>query len=106
MAVGDKCMAGGVKCMVTSHARPISGRNPFEGYTPLVPHGERLDFASEEFMALEDAGLKEAGRSAFVLVAGGLGERLGYSGAWYVFSTESSLCVCGCVFVVPVKVLD
>lgn len=33
-----------------------------------------------EYLALEDSGIIEAGRSAFVLVAGGLGERLGYSG--------------------------
>ncbi len=57
-----------------------TGRNPFEGYTPKVPHGERLDFASDEYLALEEAGAKEAGRAAFLLVAGGLGERLGYSG--------------------------
>ena len=33
-----------------------------------------------EHLALEETGIIEAGRSAFVLVAGGLGERLGYSG--------------------------
>ena len=59
-------------------ARP--GRNPFDGYTPKVPHGKSLDFASPEFLTLESSGLVEAGRAAFVLVAGGLGERLGYSG--------------------------
>jgi UDP-sugar pyrophosphorylase len=57
-----------------------AGRNPFAGYTPKVPFGERLDFGSEEHMELEAEGLKEAGHAAFVLVAGGLGERLGYSG--------------------------
>lgn len=57
------------------------GRNPFDGYTPSVPHGARLDFASDPFLKYEEAGVLEAGRSAYVLVAGGLGERLGYSGA-------------------------
>jgi UDP-N-acetylglucosamine pyrophosphorylase len=33
-----------------------------------------------EYLQLEEAGVKEAGKAAFVLVAGGLGERLGYSG--------------------------
>lgn len=55
--------------------------NPFEGYVPSVPSGATLDYASPEFLELEVEGLREAGRAAFVLVAGGLGERLGYSGA-------------------------
>lgn len=57
------------------------GRNPFDGYTPKVPHGEKLDFGSDEFLGLEEQGLREVAGAAFVLVAGGLGERLGYSGA-------------------------
>ncbi len=59
------------------------GRNPFDGYTPSVPEGERLDFASDRFMELEAKGLGAVARAAFVLVAGGLGERLGYSGEWW-----------------------
>mmetsp|Transcript_13425 Transcript_13425/g.32803 ORF Transcript_13425/g.32803 Transcript_13425/m.32803 type:complete len:805 (-) Transcript_13425:652-3066(-) len=66
------------------------GRNPFDGYTPSVPHGERLDFASPGFLELEQAGLAEAGSSAFVLVAGGLGERLGYSGIKVALPCESA----------------
>lgn len=31
-------------------------------------------------MSFEDAGVKEVRKAAFVLVAGGLGERLGYNG--------------------------
>lgn len=133
-----------------------AGKNAFEGYTPSVPHGERLDFGSKEYLELEQVsatlqhgqppasrehasrcaacrpvkapplhcrcalsprrrspgaacvpppkcaaaaavaqagvqptlthtlrlqgGLHEVGHAAFVLVAGGLGERLGYSG--------------------------
>lgn len=57
-----------------------AGVNPFAGYTPSVPAGERLDFASERFLDLEQQGITEAGHTAFVLVAGGLGERLGYAG--------------------------
>ena len=45
-----------------------------------IPSGERLKFGDESFSTFEDQGLKEARNSAFVLVAGGLGERLGYSG--------------------------
>lgn len=54
--------------------------NPFEGCTPSVPEGEKLDFGSQRFRELERAGVAAAGGCAFVLVAGGLGERLGYSG--------------------------
>lgn len=44
------------------------------------PEGEWLKYGSEHFVKSEEAGVKEARRAAFVLVAGGLGERLGYSG--------------------------
>lgn len=57
-----------------------AGRNAFDGYTPSVPEGERLDFGSDRFMTLEGRGLAAAADTAFVLVAGGLGERLGYQG--------------------------
>ncbi len=45
-----------------------------------MPDGEKFDFGSTSFMSAERRGLQEAGAAAFVLVAGGLGERLGYSG--------------------------
>jgi UDP-sugar pyrophosphorylase len=45
-----------------------------------VPEGEALDFGSDRFVELERGGVAAAGGCAFVLVAGGLGERLGYSG--------------------------
>lgn len=45
-----------------------------------MPEGERLDFGAERFLELEEKGLAEAADTAFVLVAGGLGERLGYQG--------------------------
>lgn len=45
-----------------------------------VPTGEQLNYGDEEFMKFEEAGVKEAKHAVFVLVAGGLGERLGYSG--------------------------
>lgn len=45
-----------------------------------VPTGETLAFGDENFIQFEETGVREAQRAAFVLVAGGLGERLGYSG--------------------------
>ncbi|KAL0360291.1 UNVERIFIED_CONTAM: UDP-sugar pyrophosphorylase [Sesamum radiatum] len=57
-----------------------AGKNPYEGFTPSVPSGETLTFADDNFIRYEEAGVREARKAAFVLVAGGLGERLGYNG--------------------------
>jgi UDP-sugar pyrophosphorylase len=45
-----------------------------------VPTGEKLKVDSPEFDEMEKLGLQEIAFSGFVLVAGGLGERLGYNG--------------------------
>eukprot|EP01055_Gregarina_sp_Pseudo9_P004650 Gregarina_sp_Pseudo_9__4649@NODE_483_length_2733_cov_157_210468_g455_i0_p1_GENE_NODE_483_length_2733_cov_157_210468_g455_i0NODE_483_length_2733_cov_157_210468_g455_i0_p1_ORF_typecomplete_len598_score67_73UDPGP/PF01704_18/8_1e69_NODE_483_length_2733_cov_157_210468_g455_i0541796 len=55
-----------------------AGANPFEGYTPETPSVLQPIIGSEEFYELEKTGLEEVQKCAFVLVAGGLGERLGY----------------------------
>ena len=47
---------------------------------PQVPSGEVLTFGDDNFVQYEEAGVREARKAAFVLVAGGLGERLGYNG--------------------------
>lgn len=57
---------------------------------PSVPEGEKLDFGSEHFRELERAGVAAAAGCAFVLVAGGLGERLGYSGIKVALPVESA----------------
>ena len=54
------------------------GENPLEGWTPSVPQGEAFTVGSESFLSTEKLGLDEVGKCGFVLVAGGLGERLGY----------------------------
>ena len=56
------------------------GDNPLEGWVPSVPQGELFDMGSKDFWDCESIGLKEIGKCGFALVAGGLGERLGYSG--------------------------
>eukprot|EP01068_Selenidium_serpulae_P002980 Selendium_serpulae@DN2804_c0_g1_i1.p1 len=62
-------------------ASSLANKNPFEGYVPQVPEGIKLKVGSEEFMKIEESGLEELyGYTGFVLVAGGLGERLGYPG--------------------------
>uniref|UniRef100_A0A7S2Y4M2 UTP-monosaccharide-1-phosphate uridylyltransferase n=1 Tax=Fibrocapsa japonica TaxID=94617 RepID=A0A7S2Y4M2_9STRA len=61
-------------------ANSALGVNPFEGYTPSVPEGQTLKYGTEQFLRAEQSGLRAACHTGFVLVAGGLGERLGYDG--------------------------
>lgn len=72
------------------NVQPPPGRNPFDGNTPSVPDGEALDFGSQRFLELEGRGLGAVSKAAFVLVAGGLGERLGYSG-WCIWGSRRLL---------------
>ncbi|GAB4817370.1 hypothetical protein N2152v2_004416 [Parachlorella kessleri] len=72
----------------------VLGVNPFEGCEPSVPEGEKLDFGSEDFRQYERLGAEAAAESAFVLVAGGLGERLGYSGIKVALPIESASGAC------------
>jgi UDP-sugar pyrophosphorylase len=57
-----------------------AGDNPFEGYTPSVPSGVNLEPLTPEYSHYEQKGMDDIGKCGFVLVAGGLGERLGYNG--------------------------
>ncbi|CAN0024498.1 unnamed protein product [Pylaiella littoralis] len=54
------------------------GSNPLSGWKPSVPEGQRLELGTEQYDALEKQGLDQVKYCGFVLVAGGLGERLGY----------------------------
>jgi hypothetical protein len=57
------------------------GANPLEGWVPSVPlAGQTLELGTPAYRAAEDAGRPLLGSVGFVLVAGGLGERLGYPG--------------------------
>ncbi|XP_052190773.1 UDP-sugar pyrophosphorylase [Diospyros lotus] len=71
-----------------------SGKNPFDGFTPSVPSGESLTFGDDNFIHFEEIGVKEMQNAAFVLVAGGLGERLGYNGIKVALPRESSTGTC------------
>ena len=55
-----------------------NGVNPLDGWSPHVPQGETFELGTSEFDQVEKLGLNEIGKCGFVLVAGGLGERLGY----------------------------
>ncbi|KAH8092326.1 hypothetical protein JL720_5295 [Aureococcus anophagefferens] len=68
--------------------------NPLEGFRPSVPLGETLVAHGDAYRAAERAGIEAAQRCAFVLVAGGLGERLGYGGIKVGLRTESTTGCC------------
>ena len=83
-AVCDAGYPGGIAQYVANAKKLLQeskdGVNPFEGWTPAVPDGIVVEYASKEHVELEAEGMREVGSACFVLVAGGLGERLGYSG--------------------------
>jgi len=53
--------------------------NPFDEYKPEVPTGVFLKPGQTEFDEMEELGMNELCRVGIVLIAGGLGERLGFS---------------------------
>ena len=61
-------------------AEAAAGANPFDGCTPAQPDLVDLSSFGSDYDAAEAVGLKCFAESAVVLVAGGLGERLGYHG--------------------------
>lgn len=63
--------------LLASSAR---GDNPLAGYKPKVPEGVHMFRSNPKYDEYTDYGLQEIAQSAFVLVAGGLGERLGFPG--------------------------
>ncbi|KAB2071626.1 hypothetical protein E1A91_A08G243900v1 [Gossypium mustelinum] len=71
-----------------------AGKNPYDGFTPSVPTGEVLSLGDDNFIKFEDVGVKEAKNAAFVLVAGGLGERLGYNGIKVALPAETTTGTC------------
>jgi UDP-sugar pyrophosphorylase len=58
-----------------------NGVNPLQGWSPSVPQGESFELGTDKYRETEERGMKLLGNVGFVLVAGGLGERLGYNGA-------------------------
>ncbi len=90
----DGSYPGGIAAYVEKARRllaaAVAQENPFDGMTPSVPDGETLAYGMPEFAEAERAGLAEAGKAAFVLVAGGLGERLGYGGIKLALPVEST----------------
>jgi len=74
---GIKAYTGKGKVLLAASAR---GDNPFEGYSVSEPSSAVRFETPEDFTKWESLGEKEYANTAFVMVAGGLGERLGYNG--------------------------
>jgi UDP-sugar pyrophosphorylase len=70
------------------------GVNPLKGWTPTLPTGQAFEFGSKEYEATEAIGTLELGKVGFVLVAGGLGERLGYGNIKLSLPTEMTTETC------------
>jgi len=113
LGVLDASYPGGLKAYL-SKARILlkesaDGTNPFSDFTASVPSGESLSYDSSTpdshtgmtFSEAELKGLTGIGDVAFVLVAGGLGERLGYSGI--KLSLETNLLTNKCYLEIYVK---
>ena len=101
MADLDSSYPGGIAAYI-SKARVLlkesaDGVNPFEDYEAVVPEGETLSYDGKGTMSFSEAeklGVRAMADVVFVLVAGGLGERLGYSGI--KLSLETNLCTNKC----------
>jgi UDP-sugar pyrophosphorylase len=93
----DASYPGGLSMYLKKAAKLLEessqGLNPFSDYEATVPAGESLSFDGEGTMSFSEAeqmGIDACAGAVFVLVAGGLGERLGYSGI--KLSLETNLC--------------
>lgn len=73
-------LAGYIKNARVLLAAAATGSNPYDGYTPEQPDIVDLSGFGADYASAEAAGLAAFGKTAVVVVAGGLGERLGYNG--------------------------
>jgi len=119
----DNATTGGLSSYVTRARRLLlaseRGENPFAGWTLSIPEGERLSWGDSRYQQLETRGHEEFRSTVFVLVAGGLGERLGYSGIKLALpvSTLTGECYlryycqhifafqCGCASSIPLVIM-
>ncbi|MFC1468160.1 UTP--glucose-1-phosphate uridylyltransferase [Verrucomicrobiota bacterium] len=75
---------GGLAAYISNARKRLAeakeGKNPFDGFVPEQPEEVGLTEFDEKYDHYEAIGKNHFDKTAFVLVAGGLGERLGYSG--------------------------
>ncbi len=81
----DGGYTGGLRSYITKAKKLLqnskNGVNPLDGWSPSVPQGESFELGTDKYRETEAKGMELLGNVGFVLVAGGLGERLGYNGA-------------------------
>jgi UDP-sugar pyrophosphorylase len=94
----NKSYPGGISNYVKNAKKLLSsakkGENPLEGWRPEIPHGVNLEPVTEEYVQYEQMGIPLLGSCGFVLVAGGLGERLGYNGIKVELPTQMATRTC------------
>ena len=78
----EKTCPGGVKDYI-QRAKVLlenskNNVNPFKDFTPSIPTGFNINVGDEQFLELDKSGMDQIKDTVFVMVAGGLGERLGY----------------------------
>ncbi|CAK9081306.1 unnamed protein product [Durusdinium trenchii] len=89
----DRNYPGGIGCYL-QNARSLlqeaaKGENPLEGWSPSVPKdGFQPEVGSQAYMEYEKLGRQEVQNCCFVIPAGGLGERLGFSGVKFALPVE------------------
>ncbi len=80
----DNSYPGGLTGYITNARKLLAeaqkGDNPFEGFVPHQPDKVNLTRFDDTYDHYEAIGRNQFGKTALVLVAGGLGERLGYNG--------------------------
>lgn len=85
---------GGLRSYITKAKKLLqdskNGVNPLHGWSPSVPQGESFELGTDKYCETEKRGMELLSNVGFVLVAGGLGERLGYNGAKIGLPTEST----------------
>jgi len=89
-AYSDGGLVGYIRNAKVLLEKSKQGLNPLDGWTPSVPQGKMFQLGSPEYSECETLGLSELGKCGFILVAGGLGERLGYSGIKIALPVESA----------------
>lgn len=96
----DAGYGGGLKAYITRSRELLAasrdGVNTLDGYVPSVPEGVSIDPAQDltRYLDYENIGMAELSKCCFVLVAGGLGERLGYSGIKIELPSETLTSKC------------
>ena len=75
-----KCSTHGRKNQNFENKKSKKLKNPFEGLTPQQPSKVDLSQFGTEYDHYEALGVKQFEKTGIVMVAGGLGERLGYNG--------------------------